>query len=240
MTKEVALVTGAARGIGAATALKLAAQGYVLWLADLLDCTETQEAIQAAGGTARIAALDVTDRNAVFDLVAKIETQDGRIDVLVANAGICPEGSVHGDWAQWDKVLKVNIDGTQNCVAAVWEGMARQGGGRIVLLSSMAFYQGGITVGTEYSAAKGAVVGMTRHLARNGGKVGIRVNAVAPGIIDTDMTSGFPDPNYATIPLGRKGSADEVAGPIAFLCGPDSSYMTGTVLNVTGGIILSA
>lgn len=240
MTKEVALVTGAARGIGAATALKLASQGYTLWLADLLDCTHTEKAIQAAGGEARIASLDVTDRQAVLDLVARIKEQDGRIDVLVANAGICPEGRVHGDWEQWDKVLKVNVDGTQNCVAAVWDAMAQQGGGRIVLLSSMAFYQGGVTVGTEYSAAKGAVVGMTRHLARNGGKVGIRVNAVAPGIIDTDMTSGFPDPNYAAIPLGRKGSADEVAGPIAFLCGEESSYMTGTVLNVTGGIILSA
>ena len=240
MTKEIALVTGAARGIGAATALKLAAQGYVLWLTDVLDCTATRDAIVAAGGTARMAHLDVTDRAGCAALAARIRAEDGRLDVLVANAGICPAGTVQGDWDQWDRVLKINVDGTQNCIAAVWDGMVAQGGGRIVLVSSMAYYQGGIVVGTEYSASKGAVVGMTRHLARNGGQHGIRVNAVAPGIIDTDMASGFPPPNLASVPLGRKGSADEVAGPIAFLCGPDSGYMTGTVLNVTGGIILSA
>lgn len=240
MTKEIALVTGAARGIGAATALRLAAQGHVLWLTDVLDCTATRDAIVAAGGTARMATLDVTDRAACIALVARIVAEEGRLDVLVANAGICPAGSVHGDWDQWARVLQVNVDGTQNCVSAVWDQMVAQGGGRIVLVSSMAYYQGGVTVGTEYSASKGAVIGMTRHLARNGGKHGIRVNAVAPGIIDTDMTSGFPAPNLATVPLGRKGTADEVAGPIAFLCGAESAYMTGTVLNVTGGIILSA
>lgn len=240
MTKQIALVTGAARGIGAATALKLAAQGHVLWLTDVLDCTATRQAIEAAGGAARTAPLDVTDRAACATLARRIVAEDGRLDVLVANAGICPAGVVQGDWDQWERVLRVNVDGTQNCVAAVWDIMAAQGGGRIVLVSSMAYYQGGVTVGTEYSASKGAVVGMTRHLARNGGAHGIRVNAVAPGIIDTDMTSGFPAPNLATVPLGRKGTAEEVAGPIAFLCGPDSAYMTGTVLNVTGGIILSA
>lgn len=236
MSKEIALVTGAARGIGAATAIALAARGYRVHVSDLLDCAETVATIRAAGGEAEGATLDVTDRQAVLAYVARI----GRVDVLVANAGICPAGGVQGDWLQWDRVLKVNVDGTQNCIAAVWDDMAAQGGGRIVLISSMAYYQGGIIVGTEYSASKGAVVGMTRHLARNGGPLGIRVNAVAPGIIDTDMTAGFPPPNLESVPLRRKGTAEEVAGPICFLCGPDSAYMTGTVLNITGGIILSA
>lgn len=240
MTKDIALVTGAARGIGAATAMRLAAQGMTVWLTDVLDCAGTEAAITAAGGTTRKAHLDVTDRAGVAALVDRIVAEDGRIDVLIANAGICPAGPVHGDWAQWEKVLRINVDGTQNCVAAVWDRMMAQGGGRIVLVSSMAYYQGGVTVGTEYSASKGAVVGMTRHLARNGGKHGIRVNAVAPGIIATDMTADFPAPNLATVPLGRTGTAEEVAGPIAFLCGADSAYMTGTVLNVTGGIILAA
>lgn len=240
MTRTVALVTGAARGIGAATALKLAAQGCTVHVSDVLDCTATVAAIRAAGGTAHGATLDVTDRAGCAALAESIRKAEGQLDILVANAGICPAGRVHGDWDQWDRVLKINVDGTQNCVAAVWDGMVAQGGGRIVLVSSMAFYQGGVTVGTEYSAAKGAIIGMTRHLARNGGPHGIRVNAVAPGIIDTDMTANFPAPNLATVPLGRKGTAAEVAGPIAFLCGKDSTYMTGTVLNVTGGIILSA
>ena len=172
MTKEIALVTGAARGIGAATALKLAAQGYVLWLTDVLDCTATRDAILAAGGEARVAPLDVTDRAACIALAGRIAAEDGRLDVLVANAGICPAGSVHGDWDQWERVLRVNVDGTQNCVSAVWDMMAAQGGGRIVLVSSMAYYQGGVTVGTEYSASKGAVVGMTRHLARRSARSG--------------------------------------------------------------------
>jgi 3-oxoacyl-[acyl-carrier protein] reductase len=104
----------------------------------------------------------------------------------------------------------------------------------------MAYYQGGLIVGTEYSASKAALIGMTRHLARNGGPLGIRCNAVAPGIIETDMTAGFDKPDRERIPLRRLGSAEDVAGPIAFLCGPDSAYMTGTVLNVTGGMILAA
>ena len=117
--------------------------------------------------------------------------------------------------------------------------MREAGGGRIVLNSSMAFYQGGLIVGTEYTASKAALIGMTRHLARNGGKDGINVNAVAPGVIETEMTREFNKPDLETIPLRRLGTAEDVAGPISFLCGPESSYMTGTVLNVTGGIILS-
>ena len=112
------------------------------------------------------------------------------------------------------------MHGTQNCVAAVWELMRKQGGGCIVLVSSMAYYQGGLVVGTEYSASKAALVGMTRHLARNGGPLGIRCNAVAPGIIETDMTAEFTKPELEQIPLRRYGRAEDVAGPISFLCGP--------------------
>jgi 3-oxoacyl-[acyl-carrier protein] reductase len=197
-------------------------------------------AIRAEDGEAEGHVLDVTDRVTCRAIAQSIRERDDTIDVLVCNAGICPPGGIAGDWTQWERVLKVNLEGTQNCIAAAWGAMAAQGGGRIVLVSSMAYYRGGLIVGTEYSASKAALIGMTRHLARNGGPLGIRCNAVAPGIIDTAMTADFDKPDPEDIPLRRYGTAEEVAGPIAFLCGPESAYMTGTVLNVTGGMVLAA
>jgi NAD(P)-dependent dehydrogenase (short-subunit alcohol dehydrogenase family) len=237
---KVAFVTGAARGIGAATARALAQVGATVVAADVLDCRPVVATLEADGFEAFALSLDVTDRAGCVRAAEGIVAAHGRIDILVANAGICPPGTVAGDWEQWDRVIDVNVHGTQNCVAAVWEHMVARGDGRIVLVSSMAFYQGGLIVGTEYSASKGAVAAMTRHIARNGGRHGILCNAVAPGVIATDMTSGFPRPEADAIPLRRIGTAEEVAGPIRFLCGPDAAYMTGTILNVTGGIVLAA
>jgi 3-oxoacyl-[acyl-carrier protein] reductase len=236
----VALVTGGARGIGAAAGAALAADGATVCLADILDCEAAAADIRAAGGRASAHELDVRDRGGCAALVNALVEQHGRLDILVCNAGVCPPGSVAGDWDQWDRVLDVNLVGTQNCIAAAWDVMRRQGGGRIVIVSSMAYYQGGVIVGTEYTASKAALIGITRHVARNGGPCGIRCNAVAPGIITTEMTAEFDKPDTQTIPLRRYGTAEEVAGPIRFLCGPESAYMTGTVLNVTGGMILSA
>ncbi|WP_173934609.1 SDR family NAD(P)-dependent oxidoreductase [Chelativorans sp. Marseille-P2723] len=237
---RVALVTGGARGIGAAVCHYLAEVGATVHVADILDVSSTVSSIHEAGGKASGLTLDVTDREGCAKAAEAIVAKDGRIDILVANAGICPPGTVAGDWDQWDQVIDVNVHGTQNCVAAVWDHMVKAKYGRIVLVSSMAFYRGGVIVGTEYSASKGAVVGMTRHLARNGGQYGITCNAVAPGVIDTDMTANFSRPDLSSIPIQRLGTAGDVAGPIRFLCGPDSEYMTGCVLNVTGGIVLAA
>ncbi len=236
---QVVLVTGGARGIGLAAAQALSARGARLHLADILDCTEAVTAIEADGGSAMGHELDVRDKSACAALVDSIVGQDGRLDAIVCNAGVCPPGAPVGDDEQWHRVLDININGTRNSVAAVWDHMRKQGGGRIVIISSMAFYQGGLIVGTEYTASKAALVGMTRHLARNGGQYGIIVNAVAPGVIETEMTRDFNKPDLETIPLRRLGTAADVAGPISFLCGPESAYMTGTVLNVTGGIILA-
>lgn len=236
---QVAFVTGAARGIGASAARLLAARGAIVHVADILDCAATVATIRQAGGEAYAHQLDVRDRAGCATLAREVHRQHGRLDCLVANAGVCPPGSVAGDWEQWERVIDININGTQNCVAGVWDLMRDAGYGRIVIISSMAYYRGGVIVGTEYSASKAALVGMTRHIARNGGPYGINCNAVAPGIIDTDMTAGFDKPSLDDIPLRRYGTADDVAGPISFLCGPESAYMTGTVLNVTGGIVLA-
>jgi 3-oxoacyl-[acyl-carrier protein] reductase len=237
---QVALVTGGARGIGAAAGLALAEAGAQVCFTDVLPCAAAVASIAASGGRAEGHQLDIRDRAACAALVADLVARHGRLDMLVCNAGICPAGSVAGDWEQWHRVIDVNLHGTQNCVAAAWEPMRAQGRGCIVIVSSMAWYQGGVIVGTEYTASKAALVGMTRHLARNGGPLGIRVNAVAPGFIDTDMTAEFPRGDLETIPLRRRGTPADVAGPIRFLCGPDSAYMTGCVLNVTGGIVLAA
>ncbi len=240
---QVILITGGARGIGAAAGIKLAARGAEVHLADVLDCAAAVAAIEGRGGTATGHALDITDKPACIALADSIVTGSGRLDAIVCNAGVCPPGKpvaeTVDDEARWERVIDINIHGTQNSIAAVWPHMALQGRGRVVIVSSMAFYQGGLIVGTEYSASKAAHIGMTRHLARNGGPLGIIVNAVAPGVIETDMTKNFSKPDLDTIPLRRLGTAEDVAGPISFLCGPESAYMTGTVLNVTGGIILA-
>lgn len=237
---QTAWVTGAARGIGAASAKALARRGAIVHLDDILDCGSVVNEICEAGGQALAAELDISDRAACAHRAADIIELSGQLDILVANAGVCPPGVVAGDWEQWDEVMDINLNGTQNCVAAVWDHMQDQGGGRIVLVSSMAFYQGGLIVGTEYTASKAALIGMTRHLARNGGPLGIYCNAVAPGIIETDMTANFNKPDPGQIPLRRFGTAEDVAGPISFLCGPESAYMTGTVLNITGGMVLAS
>jgi len=236
---QVALVTGGARGIGASAAEALAARGAIVHVSDILDCGDTVTRVQQMGGEAYGHHLDVRDREGCAALGKKIIEQHGRVDALICNAGICPPGVVAGDWEQWDKVLDINLHGTQNTVAAVWDAMVAAKFGRIVILSSMAYYRGGVIVGSEYSASKAALIGLTRHIARNGGEFNINCNAVAPGIIETDMTADFDKPDLKEIPLRRYGTAEEVAGPISFLCGPESAYMTGTVLNVTGGVVLA-
>ncbi|MEO1245404.1 MAG: SDR family NAD(P)-dependent oxidoreductase [Pseudomonadota bacterium] len=240
---QVALITGGARGIGRAAGVLLAARGARVHLADLLDCGDACDEISKAGGIAAGHHLDVRDRDACAELAREIAAGGEPVGILVCNAGVCPPGKPvwedATDLEQWQRVIDINVNGTQNTVAAVWDGMRGQGRGRIVIISSMAFYQGGVIVGTEYSASKAALIGMTRHLARNGGPHGIVVNAVAPGVIETDMTRDFDKPELENIPLRRLGTSEDVAGPISFLCGPESAYMTGTVLNVTGGIVLA-
>ncbi len=232
---QVAWITGGARGIGANVAQRLSALGATVFVSDL-----DAEASPELPADTHYRQLDVRDAAGCDAIVADIVAEYGRLDIVIANAGICPAGEPMGSDEQWDEVIGTNLGGTRQTIAAAWPQLCQQAISRVVLVSSMAYFRGGLTVGTEYSASKAALIGMTRHLARNGGKYGIRVNAVAPGIIETAMTAGLELPDVGNIPLERYGRAAEVGGPIVFLCSEDANYMTGTTLNITGGMVLSA
>ena len=236
---RVALVTGAARGIGAAVSRALAEAGTDIAALDLRGCAETVASVQSLGRRAISLPCDVTDADATTRCARQTIADLGSVDLLVCCAGLAPMGGAVPDAAQWRQVMRVNVDGSMHSVAACWPHMQQNRFGRIVLVSSMAAWTGSLVVGVEYSASKGAIVSMARHWARHGGPHNIRVNTIAPGIIATDMTAGFPPPNTQAIPLQRVGTADEVARCVRFLCSPESDYVTGSVLHVNGGLVVS-
>ncbi|UCE31310.1 MAG: SDR family oxidoreductase [Burkholderiales bacterium] len=235
LTGQVALVTGAARGIGAACAMSLAARGAIVVCADRIDAGASVASIEARGGRAEAVALDVAVRAEVLAAVSNLLARLGRLDILVAAAGIMPRGTVAGDPAQWHRVLEVNLTGTWHCLSAVWGPMVRAGYGKIVLVSSIAAFAGGTIAGAEYIASKAGLVGLAMHAARNGAPLGVYCNVVVPGVIETAMNAELPKPEPASIPLGRLGRPEDGGEPVAFLCSPASNYLTGQVLHVNGG-----
>ncbi len=236
---QVAFVTGAARGIGAAVCKTLAEAGCDVVAADILDCSDTAEGVAAHGCKGKAVKLDVGDRNTVKQAVDEAVRDMGRLDILVCNAGVCPAGDMEADPEQWARVLRINVDGTYNGIAAAWPHMKAQNYGKIVTVASMAAHRGGVIVGPEYSASKGAIVSMTHHAARNGGPFNIYCNCVSPGVIDTEMTAQFAKPAPGEIPLRRTGKAEDVAEPIRFLCSPASNYITGIVIPIAGGLFFN-
>jgi len=230
---RVAVVTGAARGIGAAAAVALAEAGADVTLLDVLDCAATAAAVEAAGRRALPLAADMSGRASVAGAIASVRDRFGRIDALVAAAGVMPPRSDDPD--QWDRVIAVNLTGVASLLRAAAPVMEAGGGGAAVLVSSVAAYAGATLAGPEYTASKAGLIGLARDAARNLGPRGIRCNVVAPGVIETDMNAGLPKPDPATLPLRRLGTPADVAGPIRFLCGPAAGYVTGTVLHVNGG-----
>jgi 3-oxoacyl-[acyl-carrier protein] reductase len=229
---KVAVVTGAAKGIGAAVALELARAGADLALFDLVEPGATAEAALALGREATAAVLDVTDRDAAEQAIGALP----RIDVLVTSAGVYGEPIPIADMddAEMDRVLGVNVKGALWSVRAALPALRRDGGGRIVCLGSAAGEVGGVASGPQYVASKGAVHAMVKWLARTEAANGVAANAVAPGAVETDMIAGKGyDGSYC--PLGRLATPQDVAAVVAFLCTPGAAYMTGTVVDVNGG-----
>lgn len=232
---HVAVVSGGARGIGAAIALALAGDGAAVAVLDALDADETVAAAAALGARSRAWMVDVGDEAACLAAVAAAEAALGPISILVCAAGVMPRGAVDSGLAQWQAVLRVNLDGARHLVAACYRGMEARGDGRILLVSSVAARQGGLLAGAEYSASKGALLAFGRHVARNGAARNVRCNILSPGVIETAMNADLPKPDPAALPARRLGAPDDVAGPALFLCSDQASYITGVDLPVNGG-----
>ena len=242
----IALVTGSSSGIGKAIALRLAVDGYhviVHYNENEKGAEDTRTKIEAAGGSAEIVQFDVRDPQAIESrLDSRFSKSDDTqpISVLVNNAGVTEDGlaGIMSDDA-FDKVMKTNVYGSFYLLRFCIRKMIRQRSGCIVNIASLSG-QTGNAGQINYAASKAALISMTKTLAMEVGSRGIRVNAVAPGLIETEMLESIPQPQMdeikKRIPLGRIGGVDEVAGAVSFLCSKDASYITGHTLSVNGGL----
>ena len=244
---KVAIVTGAGSGIGRAAARALAAEGAVVVVADLdgARASAVVEEIEAAGGRARPAAVDVRQTSSVSTMVTTALGDLGRVDVLVSNAGwdkILP--FIETDEQLWDEVINVNYRGHLACLHAVLPGMVERGQGRIVVVASDAGRVGS-SGEAVYSGAKGGAIAFVKAVAREVARRGVTVNCVAPGLTDTAMLTQVRAGNERlidaitrAIPIGRVGTAEEVASAILYLASPDARYITGQTLSVDGGLAM--
>ena len=243
LSGRVALVTGASRGIGRAIALRLAAVGATVVAAARGDnARDTAEAIRSAGGQGEPITLDVADAASVEAGIAGVLTRHSRIDILVNNAGIARDTLLlRMKREDWDAVIQTNLAGAFACAQAVLKPMVKQRAGRIINITSVVG-QSGNAGQANYAASKAGLIGFTKALALEVASRNITVNAVAPGLIDTDMTraisAGAHDEWAERIPMKRLGTPDDVASAVLFLASDEASYITGHVLAVNGGMYL--
>ncbi len=241
---QVAVITGASRGIGRAIALALAEEGATIvvnYARSSQAADEVVEKIKATGGQAIALQADVAQAEQVNTLMTTVIEQYGRIDVLVNNAGITRDSLLlRMKPDDWQSVIDLNLTGVFLCTRAVSKGMLKQRSGRIINIASVSGQMGNPGQ-ANYSAAKAGVIGFTKTIAKEMASRGITVNAVAPGFIATDMTHDLKsDEILKFIPLGRYGQPDEVAGAVRFLAAdPAAAYITGQTLNVDGGMVMA-
>jgi 3-oxoacyl-[acyl-carrier protein] reductase len=238
--KARALITGASRGIGAAIAEVLAATGYPIILnyrANHQAAGEVQERIESAGGSVEMAPFDVADRKAAAQTMEQLLAGDLPIGVVVNNAGVARDKPFPALTEQdWDVVTRTSLDGFYNVTRPLIMPMVRKRWGRIINIASVSGVIGNRGQ-VNYSAAKAGLIGATRSLAQEVAKRGITVNAVAPGLIKTDMVKQAPlDQLLKLIPMRRLGQAEEVAKLVAFLVSDDAAYITGQVIGINGGL----
>ena len=244
LTGKVAIVTGASRGIGRAVAEALAAQGahvVVNYTRGEQQAAEVVAGITERGGKAEALRFDVAQGAETEAAIADVAKRHGRLDILVANAGI----SIDGLWIQQkdealEQTLSVNVRGSLSCARGAIKAMLKAKKGRIIFVSSV-IGETGNAGQVAYAASKAALLGAAKSLAKEYGKRKITVNAVTPGYIDTDMTRALPEATRAemvkSVPLGRPATAAEVAAPIVFLASDEAAYVTGAVIRVNGGML---
>jgi 3-oxoacyl-[acyl-carrier protein] reductase len=242
---QIAVVTGAGRGIGHAIALRLAKEGARIASVSRTEANARKtadEINEIRADAAKAYAVDVADQAAVQKAAAQILEDFGRVDILVNNAGVTRDGlSMRMSMEDWDTVLDTNLKGAFAFTQAVMRPMIKQRSGRIINISSIAGLTGNAGQ-ANYSASKAGLIGLTKTLARELASRGITVNAVAPGLIETDMTTVLSDEIRQSIlqkvPLGKLGEPDDIAGAVAYLASPEAKYITGQVLTVDGGMVM--
>ena len=245
LNSRVAIVTGAAQGIGAQYAKALAAEGAAVVVGDLLDAKPVARSITESGGTAIAVRVDVTDAKSVKQMVAETVAQFGKLDILVNNAAIFTQLTLKPfeqiDSVEWDKVMAVNVRGTFECVKAAAPEMRKGKYGKIVNISSGTAFKGAQLL-LHYVSSKAAIIGMTRSLARELGDDGIRVNTLAPGLVmsegvlaNSDFLGTRAKNNIAGRAIKRDTKPEDMCGTLIYLCSQESDFVTGQVIIVDGG-----
>lgn len=234
---RVAIVTGGTRGIGEAICKRLQRQGHKVIANYAGNDEKAQRFTDETGIPSR--KWDVGDHDACLEGCATIETEFGPVDIVVNNAGITRDGTLHKmSFDDWNDVMRINLGGCFNMAKATFPGMRERGWGRIVNIGSING-QAGQYGQVNYAAAKSGIHGFTKALAQEGAKFGVTVNAIAPGYIDTDMVAAVPAPVLekivAKIPVGRLGMAEEIARGVAFLTSENGGFMTGSTMSINGG-----
>lgn len=245
LKEKISLITGAAKGIGKAIAMCFAKEGSFVIVNDIKirEAQKVVKEIVSHGGQAEAFQSDISKVNEVRNMIKKILKKFGRIDVLVNNAGICERLAIEDITSeQWDRTLDINLKGAFLCSQTVFKIMKSQRSGKIINIASLAGKVGGINVGAHYSASKAGIICLTKSFAKEGASYGITVNAVAPGVIDTDITTSLPKKEIESycksIPLRRIGEPEEVAELVLFLASNSSNYITGETIDINGGMLI--